>query len=82
MSASEISSGGSERVKPPSGPRFERTSSPRFKSRKMSKRYFGEMPWLVAIASALALEPSVAASSAIARTALSTRSEILMRPRR
>ena len=46
----------------------------------MSNRNFNEMPWLVAIASALALEPSVAASSAIARTALSTRSEILTAP--
>ena len=34
------------------------------------------MSWLVAIASALRSDPSLAASSAIARTALSTRSEI------
>src|SRR6478736_866740 len=76
MSASEISVAGRARTKPPSGPRFDRTSEARFRSRKMSSRYLREMSWLVAIASALRSDPSLAASSAIARTALSTRSEI------
>ena len=40
----------------------------------MSSRYLTEMSWLRAIASAFIGVPSPAASSAIARTALSTRS--------
>ncbi len=79
MSASDMSAAARASTKPPSGPRLERTKDARFRSPRMSSRYFNEMTWRSAMASAFMTVPSPAASSAIALTALSTRSEIRIR---
>ena len=43
MSASEIVDGSRDSVNPPSGPRLDRTSSARLRSRMMSRRYLSEI---------------------------------------